>query len=168
MKIAIIGHSGSGKSTLARFLGQHYHCEVVHLDQLHFSSNWQERSDHDMIADLSTCLLKQDWIIEGNYANCLYEERMSEADHIIYVNFSRFHCLYRAFKRYLNYRGKTRPDMANNCQEKFDVAFVKWILLDGRSRNQLKKYQSVVQKNPHKTIVLTNQKQLSHYMNTIN
>ncbi|TYK92515.1 ATP-binding cassette domain-containing protein, partial [Streptococcus pyogenes] len=41
MKIAIIGHSGSGKSTLARFLGQHYHCEVVHLDQLHFSSNWQ-------------------------------------------------------------------------------------------------------------------------------
>ncbi|HEQ4270661.1 TPA: DNA topology modulation protein FlaR, partial [Streptococcus pyogenes] len=113
MKIAIIGHSGSGKSTLARFLGQHYHCEVFHLDQLHFSSNWQERSDHDMIADLSTCLLKQDWIIEGNYANCLYEERMSEADYIIYVNFSRFHCVYRAFKRYLNYRGKTRPDMAD-------------------------------------------------------
>lgn len=58
--------------------------------------------------------------------------------------------------------------MADNCQEKFDVAFVKWILLDGRSRNQLKKYQSVVQKYSHKTIVLTNQKQLSHYMNTIN
>lgn len=93
---------------------------------------------------------------------------MSEADYIIYVNFSRFHCVYRAFKRYLNYRGKTRPDMADNCQEKFDVAFVKWILLDGRSRNQLKKYQSVVQKYSHKTIVLTNQKQLSHYMNTIN
>ncbi|HFI0197043.1 TPA: DNA topology modulation protein FlaR, partial [Streptococcus pyogenes] len=60
------------------------------------------------------------------------------------------------------------PDMADNCQEKFDVAFVKWILLDGRSRNQLKKYQSVIQKYPHKTIVLTNQKQLNHYMNTIN
>ncbi|MFQ7175689.1 MAG: DNA topology modulation protein FlaR, partial [Streptococcus salivarius] len=32
MKIAIIGYSGSGKSTLANFLGQHYNCEVLHLD----------------------------------------------------------------------------------------------------------------------------------------
>ena len=36
LKIAIIGYSGSGKSTLANFLGQHYNCEVLHLDKIHF------------------------------------------------------------------------------------------------------------------------------------
>ncbi|MHC3835481.1 GTPase, partial [Streptococcus thermophilus] len=48
MKIAIIGYSGSGKSTLANFLGQHYNCEVLHLDKIHFTSNWQERTVDEM------------------------------------------------------------------------------------------------------------------------
>ncbi|HEK9482816.1 TPA: DNA topology modulation protein FlaR, partial [Streptococcus equi subsp. equi] len=74
---------------------------------------------------------------------------------------------YRAFKRYLKYRGQTRPDMAENCNEKFDVEFMKWILLDGRSKNNLNNYKAVIKQYPHKTIVLKNQKQLNHYMNSI-
>ncbi|KED04828.1 topology modulation protein, partial [Streptococcus equi subsp. ruminatorum CECT 5772] len=101
------------------------------------------------------------------YPSCLYEERMREADHIIYFNFNRFNCFYRAFKRYLKYRGQTRPDMAENCNEKFDVEFMKWILLDGRSKNNLNNYKAVIKTYPHKTIVLKNQKQLNHYMNSI-
>lgn len=60
---------------------------------------------------------------------------MREADCIVFFNFNRVNCLYRAFRRYLTYRGKTRPSMAEDCNEKFDFAFVKWILLDGRSKN---------------------------------
>lgn len=78
MKIAIIGYSGSGKSTLANFLGQHYNCEVLHLDKIHFTSNWQERTVDEMTDDISTFMLQSDWIIEGNYSACLYEERMRE------------------------------------------------------------------------------------------
>ncbi|MBS6381824.1 MAG: DNA topology modulation protein FlaR, partial [Streptococcus sp.] len=115
MKIAIIGYSSSGKSTLASFLGQHYNCEVLHLDKIHFTSNWKERTVNEMTDDISKFMLQKDWIIEGNYSACLYEERMREADCIIYFNFNRVNCLYRAFRRYLKYKGRTRPSMAENC-----------------------------------------------------
>ena len=153
MKIAIIGYSGSGKSTLANFLGQHYNCQVLHLDK---------------IDDVSTFMLQSDWIIEGNYSACLYEERMREADCIVYFNFNRVNCLYRAFRRYLTYRGKTRPSMAEGCNEKFDFAFVKWILLDGRSKKYVEQYNVVVKNYSDKTIILKNQRQLNHYMKQVN
>ncbi|HEL1321903.1 TPA: ATP-binding cassette domain-containing protein, partial [Streptococcus equi subsp. zooepidemicus] len=92
MKVVIIGHSGSGKSTLANVLSQHYNCAVLHLDKIHFESNWQERTVSQMVSDISAVMLQNHWIIEGNYPSCLYEERMREADHIIYFNFNRFNC----------------------------------------------------------------------------
>ena len=168
MKIAIIGYSGSGKSTLANFLGQHYDCEVLHLDKIHFTSNWQERTVDEMTDDISTFMLQSDWIIEGNYSACLYEERMREADCIVYFNFNRVNCLYRAFRRYLTYRGKTRPSMAEGCNEKFDFTFVKWILLDGRSQKYVERYNAVVKNYSDKTIILKNQRQLNHYMKQVN
>ena len=168
MKIAIIGYSGSGKSTLANFLGQHYNCEVLHLDKIHFTSNWQERTVDEMTDDISTFMLQRDWIIEGNYSACLYEERMREADCIVCFNFNRVNCLYRAFRRYLTYRGKTRPSMAEDCNEKFDFAFVKWILLDGRSKKYVEQYHTVVKNYSDKTIILKNQRQLNHYMKQVN
>lgn len=168
LKIAIIGYSGSGKSTLASFLGQHYNCEVLHLDKIRFTSNWQERTVNEMTDDLSKFMLKSDWIIEGNYSTCLYEERMREADCIIYFNFNRVNCLYRAFRRYLKYKGQTRPSMAENCREKFDFEFMKWILLDGRSNKYVKQYKAVIKKYPLKTIILKNQKQLNDYMEQLN
>ena len=167
LKIAIIGYSGSGKSTLANFLGQHYNCEVLYLDKIHFTSNWQERTVDEMTDDISTFMLQSDWIIEGNYSACLYEERMREADCIVFFNFNRVNCLYRAFRRYLTYRGKTRPSMAEDCNEKFDFAFVKWILLDGRSKKYVEQYNVVVKNYSDKTIILKNQRQLNHYMKQV-
>ena len=96
MNIAIIGYSGSGKSTLANFLGQHYNCKVLHLDKIHFTSNWQERTVDEMTGDISTFMLQSDWIIEGNYSACLYEERMREADCIVYFNIFVY-CQYEKF-----------------------------------------------------------------------
>ena len=167
MKIAIIGYSGSGKSTLASFLGQYYNCEVLHLDKIHFTSNWQERTVNEMTYDISKFMLQKDWIIEGNYSFCLYEERMREADCIVYFNFNRFNCLYRAFRRYLKYKEQTRPSMAENCKEKFDFEFVKWILLDGRSQKNVTKFKDVVKRYTDKTIVLKNQKQLNDFMKKV-
>lgn len=168
MKIAIIGYSGSGKSTLASFLGQHYNCEVLHLDKIHFTSNWQERTVNEMTDDISKFMSQKDWVIEGNYSSFLYEERMREADCIVYFNFNRVNCLYRAFRRYLKYKGQTRPSMAENCREKFDFEFMKWILLDGRSNKSVKQYKAVIKKYPDKTIVIKSQKQLNHYMKQVN
>lgn len=165
MKIAIIGYSGAGKSTLADSLGGRYYCEVLHLDSLHFAPDWAERTDNEMAADVRQFLIKDNWIIDGNYSSILYQQRMEEADQIIILDFNRFHCLWRAFRRYQTYKGKVRPDMADGCYEKFDWEFVRWILWEGRSRKTQKRYRSIAAKYPHKTVVLKNQAQLDQFLN---
>lgn len=164
MKIAIIGYSGSGKSTLARKLGNYYNCNVLHLDSIHFAPNWEERKYDDMIDDVSSMLEKRTWIIEGNYKKLLYQERLADADQIIFFDFNRFNCLWRAFKRYCKFRGKTRPDIANGCPEKLDFEFISWILKDGRSDKQKSNYKQVIENYPQKIKILKHQRDLDQYL----
>lgn len=164
MKIAIIGYSGTGKSTLAQKLGLYYHCEVLHLDSVHFASDWAERTEEEMTADVRRFMEKENWIIDGNYSSILYQQRMEEADRIVILDFNRFCCLWRAYKRYRMYRGKVRPDMAEGCCEKFDWEFIRWILWEGRSEKAQKRYQYVASSYPRKTIVLKNQAQLDQFL----
>lgn len=53
--------------------------------------------------------------------------RLREADTIIFLDFSRVLCTYRALKRMIQYRNRRRPDMAEGVKERFDLNFVKWI-----------------------------------------
>ncbi len=167
MKIAIIGYSGAGKSTLARILGEHYGCDVLHLDSIHFASDWVERTDGEMIADVKPFLQKPGWVIDGNYSRVMYKERMEEADKIIFLCFNRFTCLYRAYKRYCTYSGRTRPDMASGCEEKFDAKFIGWILWGGRSRRARARYKGVIEAYPQKAVVIKNQRELDRFIGSL-
>ena len=72
-------------------------------------------------------LVKEDeWIIDGNYGGTM-DIRMNAADTIIFLDIHRTICVYRAFKRVVQYRNKTRPDMGAGCEERFDLQFFKWI-----------------------------------------
>lgn len=164
MKIMIIGYSGSGKSTLAKHLGQVYHCPVLHLDSIHFTSNWQERDNKAMAQDLTSFLENHNWVIDGNYRQCLLQERLSQADQIIFLSFNRWHCLYRALKRYLTYKGQTRPDMAENCKERVNWDFIKWILKDGRNKEKIASYKNIMNQYPEKSILLKNQKEIDRFL----
>ncbi len=71
--------------------------------------------------------MKEDeWIIDGNYGGTM-DIRMNAADTIIFLDIHRTICVYRAFKRVVQYRNKTRPDMGAGCEERFDLQFFKWI-----------------------------------------
>ena len=165
MKIAIIGYSGSGKSTLAKKLAKHYSIPKLHLDTLQFQPGWVD-SDRDwMLKEMRDFLTKHsDWVIDGNYSWCYYEERMQEADQIIFLNFSPLTCLFRAFKRYLTYRGKVRESMAAGCQEQFNWEFIRWILWDGRTKNAKERYQKLCQEYSHKVTILRNQRELDQFL----
>ena len=89
---------------------------------------------------------------------------MQEADQIIFLNFSRWNCLLRAFKRYLKYRGKVRESMAAGCQEQFNWEFIRWILRDGRTKAQRKNYQKLCQEYSHKVTILRNQRELDQFL----
>ena len=165
MKIAVIGYSGAGKSTLAEKLSNYYSIPKLHMDTLQFQPGWQD-SDRDwMKTEMKNFLSNHsDWVIDGNYSWCYYEERMLKADQIIFLNFSPWICLLRAFKRYLKYRGQVRESMAAGCKEQFNWEFIRWILWDGRTKTAKERYQRVQETYPEKVIVLRSQKEMDRQL----
>jgi len=125
-KIVLIGSGGSGKSTLARRLGKKLKIKIYHLDALFWKPNWVGVPKEEQIV-VQHRLVKQDkWIMDGNYGGTM-DIRLNAADTIILLDIPRTICVYRAFKRILQYRHKTRPDMGEGCQERFSLEFFKWI-----------------------------------------
>lgn len=125
-RIMLIGSGGAGKSTLARRLGENLHIEVIHLDTLMWRPGWQFVEKVEQIQIQRKLVQKDEWIIDGNYSST-FDIRLDRADTIIFLNYSRYLCLYRALKRMVHYRNKTRPDMVEGNDERLDVNFLKWI-----------------------------------------
>lgn len=125
-KIMLIGSGGSGKSTLARQLGNILNIQVYHLDAIFWKANWEGVSKEEQISIQTDLVKKDEWLIDGNYGGTL-DIRMDAADTIIFLDINRTICTYRALKRMLKYRNKTRPDMGEVCEEKFDFDFLRWI-----------------------------------------
>ena len=164
MKIAIIGYSGSGKSTLAALLGELYGIPVLHMDRVRFLPNWVERDRDEEDAIVEQFMNENNeagWVIDGNYTSVHYERRIREADKIIFLDFPRLVCLWRASKRYRTFRGKSRPSAAEGCNEKLDAAFVKWILWDGRTKERRARYERVAEQYGEKLVRVKNQRALT-------
>jgi adenylate kinase family enzyme len=125
-KIVIIGSGGSGKSTLAKILGKKLNLNVYHLDALFWNPNWIGVSKEEQIRVQQKLVKEEEWIIDGNYGGTM-DIRFNEADTIIFLDMNRIICVYRAIKRSIQYRNKTRPDMGVGCKERFDLNFLKWI-----------------------------------------
>ena len=165
MKIAILGYAGSGKSTLARELGELYGVPVLHLDRVMFLPNWRERPKDEQLAIVRDFMDSNDaWVIDGNYSDLLQERRLAEADEVILLLFGRFESLWRVVKRYLKYRGQSRPDMAEGCSEKLDAEFVRWVLWEGRSRKKRAGFERKRKLCGDKCAVLKNQRQIDRWL----
>lgn len=165
MKIQLIGYSGAGKSTLAAKLGQHYKIPVCHLDTIQFLPNWQVRDPASFIRILGDFLAKHDsWVIDGNYSNYLQDQRLQEADLILFMDFPLYLSLYRVIKRYLTFRGKTRASMTVGCPERLDWEFLWWVLYRGRNKKKRAAYQSICQTYAHKVIILRNQNDINRFL----
>ncbi|MBE6943627.1 MAG: DNA topology modulation protein [Ruminococcaceae bacterium] len=165
MKIAIMGYSGSGKSTLARKLVEKYNIPVLHFDAVQFLPGWEIRSQEEKEKMTEAFMDSNDaWVIDGNYSKLSFDRRVEEADEIVILLFNRFSCLYRAWRRSIVYKGKTRPDMGEGCKEKYDLEFMKWILWKGRSKKTRDLYKSVITKYGDKVAIIRNQKQLDAYI----
>lgn len=125
-KVVIIGSGGAGKSTLARQLSEKLAIDVYHLDKLFWQPNWV-LSSREKQREIQSKLVKlESWIIDGNYGST-FDIRLPAADTIIFLDIPRVICIYRAFKRVLQYRNRTRPDMGEGCEERYDLEFFKWI-----------------------------------------
>ena len=125
-RIMVLGSAGSGKSTLAIRLGELTGLPVIHLDRLFWNPGWVETPNDEMEQKMIAAASGESWIIDGNYTRA-FDYRIERADSIIFIDFSRYFCIYRVLKRRIQNRGKTRYDLAEGCIEKIDWEFLKWI-----------------------------------------
>lgn len=169
MKIAIIGYAGSGKSTLADIISKKLNLPLLHIDKISFLPNWIENSSLERVNAMQEFLTSNpdSWVIDGSYSKVLYEERMEEADQIIFLNFNRFVCYYSALKRAIKYRNKQRESAPEGCKEKFSLSFQWWLLFAGRTRKRKKLFFDTVDKYKNKTIILKNRKEVNQYILSI-
>lgn len=125
-RILIIGCSGAGKTTLAKQLGTRLGLPVHHLDRLWWLPGWVTDSRENFDEKLAEILKTDKWIIDGDYSRTL-PERLKYADTVIFLDFRRTLCLYRALKRILRFYGSVRPDMADGCPERLDGQFLRYV-----------------------------------------
>jgi adenylate kinase family enzyme len=125
-RILVIGSGGSGKSTYSRKLGTRLNLPVYHLDRLYWKPGWIPSEKERFIQDLIKTCSEPKWIIDGNYISTM-ELRLEYCDTVVFLDFSRYLCLFRALKRACLTRATARPDMTEGCNEKFDPEFISWI-----------------------------------------
>ena len=164
IKVSIIGYSGSGKSTLAGVLAQQYQIPLMYLDTVQFSAGWKEREITEARKIVADFMQNDSWVIDGNYNKFYRQERLDNASEIVFMNFNRVACVFRAVKRYFNYRNTTRESMTEGCSEKIDGEFLWWLIFKGRTLERRKSFKAIVSENKSKTVVIKNQKQLDRYM----
>ncbi len=164
-RILIIGCSGSGKSTLARALGEKLGLPVVHLDQLWWKAGWENVTLEEFDRQLALALEMDRWIIDGNF-NRTMEWRLEKCDTVIYLDFSRWACLWGVCQRVLGSWGKVRPDMAPGCPERFDWDFMKWIW-NFNQNNRVCNYTYLAKARHAKSIVLKNRKEVKAFLESI-
>ena len=126
-RVLIVGPCGAGKSTLAAELGPILGLPVYHMDQLNWKPGWVESSKGEILEKLAEFTASERWLIDGTYGGTL-PPRLERADTVIYLDYPIRLCVTRLFKRIWTYRGQARPDMADDCPERFDPGFLFYLL----------------------------------------
>lgn len=163
-RILVIGSAGSGKSTLSRKLHYILDLPVIHLDTYFWNANWVPKSNEDWERIIEQFTNEEQWIMDGNYSKTM-DMRISRADLIIFLDMPRFLCIYRIIKRRMMYHKKSRPDMNQECEEKLDWEFMKWVWnYRKRSRvNTIKKLEEI--KGHKEVVILRTRKEVEEFIN---
>lgn len=146
-RILVIGSAGSGKTFFSDKLSQKLKIEVLHLDSKYWKKDFTH-PDLDLWVDfMEKAVLREKWIMDGNYIKTL-NLRLERADTVVFLDVSRLTCFFSLIKRIIFFHGKNRPDMGEECYERFDIGFLKWAwnfkkLYKPRLLEELKKYPNI-------------------------
>ena len=161
-RILIIGCSGAGKSTLARKLGVLTGLPVIHLDSLFWKPGWVESTKAEIDEKILTAMAQTQWILDGNYSRTL-PMRLQRSDHVIFLDFPRWLCLWGVLKRIVTTYGTVRPDMAEGCPERLDWEFLVWVW--NFNKNVRPKLLQALESKPEVMVtVLKNRKEVNRFL----
>lgn len=131
-RVMIVGQPGAGKSWLARELGAITGLPVHHMDTIHFKPGWVERPRREKVAMARAVEELDEWIFEGGLS-ATYDTRLRRCDTLIVLDVPLPRRAFRILRRTLRHFGKTRPEMPENCPEKFRPEFWRWVWQTRRS-----------------------------------
>lgn len=122
----VMGCSGGGKSTLTQTLAQITGLRAIHIDFFFWKPNWVERSKPEVMELVLNELKTDGWVFDGNHSSS-HAARLEHADMIIWVDISRWRCIFNVIMRLWAYRGSHRPTITEGCNERIEWEFLKYI-----------------------------------------
>ena len=150
-RVLVLGPPGSGKSTLARKLGERHGLPVFHLDRAYWRTGWVAADRDAFHTEVARIAALPAWIIDGNYTDTI-APRIAAADTVIYLDVSAWRCMARILGRIRKSYGRERPDAAEGCPERFDLAFLRFAWAWNRTRRA--RSLALVEAFPGRSIVL--------------
>jgi adenylate kinase family enzyme len=126
-RVLVIGCSGSGKSTLARRLAKHLGLPYVSMDrEIFWLPGWTMRPRAEALARLEGIVARDRWILDGTSPGTL-PLRLPRTHLVLWLRPPRWMSLYGVVSRWLKFRGRSRPEMADGCPEKIDLPFLTYV-----------------------------------------
>ncbi|AZA21660.1 Putative adenylate kinase DNA topology modulator [Lactobacillus helveticus CIRM-BIA 101] len=123
-KILVIGSPGVGKSTFSRRLQKKINLPIIYLDQLFWRSDKTTVSKEEFLSQVKLKMQADAWIMDGNYSDSLFNERLNACNTVFFLDYSVDTCLSGVRQRW----GKKRPDMTW-IEEQEDKEFMNYIRL---------------------------------------
>ena len=118
MNILVLGLSCSGKTTFSNNLGKLLNLQVYHLDSYFWKCAWICNENFD----INYFIGKQNSIIDGNYFQYSFVERIQQCDFVIYIDCNIFVRILRMLKRHIFF--KLKPNGKNAISQKITPYFV--------------------------------------------
>lgn len=126
-RILVIGCSGSGKSTLAQTLSRRLALPYVSMDRdVFWMPGWTQRPRAEALEIVERAVAQPQWIMDGTSPGTL-PLRLPRTDLVIWMRPSRHVSLYGVISRWVRLRGRTRPEMAENCPERLTLEFLSYV-----------------------------------------
>lgn len=123
----VIGCSGSGKSTLAQRLSAQLGLPYVSMDRAFFwLPGWRSRERSEIREMITQAVAQERWIMDGTSPGTM-DLRLPRADLVLWLRLPRLLCIARVIMRRIRYAGRSRPEMADDCPEKIDLEFLRYI-----------------------------------------
>jgi adenylate kinase family enzyme len=167
-RVLVMGSSGSGKSTFARRLSDITGIPTVSIDALYWKPGWVESDKEDFGRRMIEAARQPRWIMDGNYISSgAGELRRQLSDTIIWFDLPRSVCMLGIFKRIAGSYGQVRPEMAEGCPEKIDLAFFRYVWTY-RRRQRPKQIAYFQELRPDQALVcFTDRSQADNYLKNL-
>ena len=157
-----MGRQGSGKSTFAKALGEKLGHEVIHLDKKYHKNGWERVTKEEWAETQKEILKKTRWIIDGTYLSSI-DPRLEKADTAILLDLPARNSIFRAIRRYLQYRGKVRQEMNEGMHERVTLRFIRKITTFSPKKviQKVKEYPQV------RLIILKSEKEIEKFLESV-